>query len=326
MSDDPFANALILTGPTASGKSALALQLAELHNAEIVSMDSMTLYRGMDIGTAKPNFEDRERIPHHLIDCLEPWESASVAWWLQQAAQAVRDIESRGKRALIVGGTPLYLKALFTGLFASPPADTALRTRLEAEAESLGRQALHQRLQQVDPATAARLHPNDVRRVVRALEVYELTGQPISHWQTQWHDDGPSEPPTLACNPTVPRCLVVDLPREELYARINTRVFSMIAAGWLDEVRRLMELPRPMSREAAQALGYAELLAHLRGQISLADAVERIQTRSRQFAKRQLTWFRHLPYGRKCEGKLTTAIWHPKIWSSSVSSTDAPHV
>src|SRR5262245_37349407 len=155
MSPDAFDHALILTGPTGSGKSALALDLAERLNAEVVAMDSMTLYRGMDVGTAKPSPEDRRRVRHHLLDVLDPWESASVAWWLGRAAAAVRDVEGRGKQALFVGGTALYLKALVHGLFEGPPADESLRRRLEAEADALGRHVLHDRLKQLDPATAA---------------------------------------------------------------------------------------------------------------------------------------------------------------------------
>src|SRR5262245_18312987 len=160
---DPFQNAYVLTGPTGSGKTELGLELALRLGAEIVSMDSMALYRGMDIGTAKPGIEERRRVPHHLIDVLDPWESASVAWWLEQAALCDRDIESRGRRVLFVGGTPLYLKALLVGLFDGPPADVELRRGLTQEAETLGRQALHERLARIDPVTAARLHANDVR-------------------------------------------------------------------------------------------------------------------------------------------------------------------
>src|SRR5215213_2256700 len=231
----PFANALILTGPTASGKSALALELAPRLNAEIISADSMTLYRGMDVGTAKPAAEDRARVPHHLIDVLDPWESANVAWWLDRAMGCVRDIEARGKTALFVGGTPFYLKALLCGLFPSPPSDQDLRRRLEAEAEATGRDALHARLAGVDPMSARRLHPNDVRRVVRALEVWHLTGRPLSAWQQQdwWGAEGPRF--------RSGSCLAIEVPRADLNARIDRRVEAMFAAGWVDEVRRLRD-------------------------------------------------------------------------------------
>lgn len=292
----PFENALILTGPTACGKTALALELAEYIGAEIVALDSMTVYRGMDIGTAKPTAAERARVPHHLIDVLDPWESLTVAWWLERAERVCRDINARGKRPLFVGGTPFYLKALLHGLFHGPPADENLRRKLEAEAASEGAASLHARLTAVDPKTAARLHANDVRRVVRALEVHSLTGRPISEWQKSWDtpaftDDSAEAPPPVR----IP-AVVLELPRDEIYRRIDQRVEAMLAAGWLDEVKKLLVLPRPLSREARQALGYRELLAFLEGTgPSWPETVELIRTHTRQFAKRQLTWFRHMP-------------------------------
>jgi len=296
---DDFRSAIVLTGPTGSGKSAVALDLAERIGAEIIAMDSMTLYRGLDVGTAKPSVGDRRRVPHHLIDVLEPWETGSVAWWLEKARECVRDIVSRGRSALIVGGTPLYLKALLSGLFEGPPADAGVRARLEGEAEAIGVEALHAKLAAVDAATADRLHPNDLRRVVRALEVWEVTGRPISEWQTQW--DANVQPQAAVY------CL--DRPREELYARINQRVVDLLAAGWLGEVRRLRALPQPLSREAAQALGYRELNDFLDDRRGWDETVALIQQRTRNFAKRQLTWFRHLPEVRFIAPELTTAVW-----------------
>jgi tRNA dimethylallyltransferase len=302
MTLDPFADALILTGPTASGKTRLGVELAERLGAEIVAMDSMTLFRGMDVGTAKPGPAERNRVPHHLLDVLDPWESASVAWWRDQAAACCRAIAARGRRPLFVGGTPLYLKALLFGLFDGPPADEALRQRLTAEAEQAGRAALHARLAAVDPPAAARLHPNDVRRVVRALEVWELTGRPISAWQTQWSAaSGPG--------PAADRVLWLDVPRDELYRRIDARVGEMLAAGLVEEARALRRLPRPLGREAAQAVGYREVFDYLDGRATLEEAAERIRTRSRQLAKRQLTWFRHLPGCRPATRELTFAAW-----------------
>ncbi len=307
MSDlDPFDRALILTGPTGSGKSRLALELAEHPGAEIVCMDSMTLYRGMDIGTAKPSAADRARVPHHLLDVLDPWESASVAWWLERAAECCRAIVARGRRPLLVGGTPLYLKALLYGLFEGPPADEEMRRRLSAEAERDGPQALHARLARVDPASAARLHPNDLRRVLRALEVWELTGRPISAWQTQWSAERPNDPGT-AHRP--PRCLWLDVPRDVLYRRIDARVERMIAEGLVEEVRALRRLERPLSRAAAQAVGYKEMFDHLDGKADLAATMQHIQMRSRNLAKRQLTWFRHLPECRPASEELTFRLW-----------------
>jgi tRNA dimethylallyltransferase len=299
MQPDAFRHALILTGPTASGKTALALELAGPLNAEIIAMDSMTLYRGMDIGTAKPTPDERRRVPHHLLDVLDPWQSASVAWWLEQAALACRAIEARGRRALFVGGTPLYLKALLCGMFDGPPADDAVRARLESDAARDGSPALHARLARVDPASAARLHPNDIRRVVRALEVFELTERPLSQWQTQWPGPG------AANDPASPRCLCLELERTELYARIDARVERMIAAGLIDEARALRAAPRPPGREAAQAVGYREAFEFLEGRVTLAETVRRTQTRSRQLAKRQLTWFRSLPECQPVRADLT---------------------
>jgi tRNA dimethylallyltransferase len=290
-----FANALVLTGPTACGKSALALDLAERVGGEILALDSMTVYRGMDVGTTKPAAADRARVPHHLIDVLDPWESLTVAWWLERAEAACADVVARGKRPIFVGGTPFYLKALLHGLFDGPPADAELRKSLESEAERAGNVALHARLAVVDPKTAARLHPNDVRRVVRALEVHTLTGKPISDWQQTW--DTPAFADSARATPPAAKvpAAVLELPREVLYDRINRRVDAMLAAGWLAEVQRLKELPHPPGREARQALGYRELLEWLDRGGDWSETVELIRTRTRQFAKRQLTWFRHLP-------------------------------
>jgi tRNA dimethylallyltransferase len=302
----PFQNALVLTGPTGSGKSSLGIEVAERIGAEIVSMDSMTLYRRMDIGTAKPSREDRTRVPHHLIDVLEPWESASAAWWLERAAECCRAIESRGRRTLFIGGTALYLKALLKGLFDGPAANDQLRRQLEDDARRDGRESLHRRLAFVDPATAARLHVNDVRRIIRALEVWELTGRPISAWQSQWSAGA-------SADISFPRVLWLDLPRSELYARIDQRVDSMFAAGLVDEVRSLRELPRPLSREASQALGYKELFDYFDGRSSLESAAERIRIRSRNYAKRQVTWFRHLPGCHPTTAELTFTLWESTI-------------
>ncbi len=315
---DEHPQALILTGPTGSGKSRLALDLAERLDAEIVSMDSMALYRRMDIGTAKPTPEERRRVPHHLIDVLQPWESASVAWWLERAGECCRDISGRGKRPLFVGGTPLYLKALLYGLFEGPPADETIRRRLSEEAAASGGAALHARLAAVDPVSAARLHPNDVRRMIRALEVWQLTGRPMSDWQTQWRqskieDRGgrieDSKEGQREALSSIPRCLYLDLPRDELYARIDARVERMIAEGLVEEVRALRRLERPLSREAAQALGYKEMFAYLDGRADLRATIEHIQRRSRRFAKRQMSWFRNLPPCRPIRTELTFALW-----------------
>jgi tRNA dimethylallyltransferase len=276
-----LAEAFVLTGPTASGKSAVGLLLAERLDAEIICMDSMTVYRGMEIGTAKPSEADRRRVRHHLLDERDPWEGASVAWWLARAAEVASAIRRRGKAVLIVGGTPLYLKALLHGLFAGPPVDAELRRELEATPNA----QLHERLQQVDPAAAARLHVNDQKRLVRALEVHQQTGRPISELQQQFANALPRRHAPLWLN----------WPRDVLYRRIEARVDGMLAAGWLEEVRHLLALPQPLGKEAAQAAGYRELADHLAGRLTLEEAIQLTKTRTRQLAKRQLTWFRNLP-------------------------------
>lgn len=280
-----------LAGPTACGKSDIALELAERLRTErgltieIVSLDSMTLYRRMNIGTAKPSDEERRRVPHHLFDVLEPSQDFSVAEYLVAAEQVCREIVARGGTPLFVGGTGLYLRSLLRGIFEGPPANDELRQRLESEAARDGADALHRRLQQLDPRTAERLHPNDLRRVVRAIEVLELTGQPLSAQHRE-------EPLPLDQRPA--NVMWLSPPRDWLYNRINRRVEAMLAAGWLDEVRSLLAEPQPLSQTASQALGYKELIEHLRGERTLAETVELIQTRTRQFAKRQHTWFRNL--------------------------------
>lgn len=278
-----------LAGPTASGKTEAALALARLIDAEIVSMDSMTLYRGMNIGTAKPTPQQRASIPHHLLDILEPYEEFSVAQYLETAARAVEAIQSRGRRALFVGGTALYLKALLRGVFEGPGADWALRAELTKQAAENSPGWLHQQLASIDPQSAARLHPNDHRRLIRAIEVFRLTGVPISCHQRQFDR-------ALAAEEC--RVFVLQWPRETLYRRIDARVDAMIVEGLAAEVAEIHEKcaqqGRTMSRTAMQALGYRELTAHLRGQCSLADAIAAVKTHTRQFAKRQGTWFRSL--------------------------------
>src|SRR5262249_12129351 len=265
------------------------------------------------------------RVRHHLVDVLDPWESATVAWWLRKAQEACDDIAGRAKVPILVGGTPFYLKALLHGLFPGPPADAVLRRQLEDEAERDGREQLHAKLATVDPKTAARLHPNDVRRVVRALEVFRLTGKPISAWQQTW--DTPAFADSAAPPPARIPAVVLELPRDVLYNRGNSRVGAMPDAGWLDEVRRLCELPRPLSREARQALGYRELLNYLDGRGGTwEETVKLIRTHTRQFAKRQLTWFRHLPACVPVPAEVSDAaervLWAWNRWPVSGSVPD----
>lgn len=274
---------LVLLGPTASGKSALALTLAERmtqhvgKTAEILSVDSMQLYRGMDVGTAKPTPDERARVPHHLIDVADPNESLAVARFVELADAVIADARTRGVPLIVTGGTPLYYKSLFEGLFDGPPADEALRSRLSAEPV----ESLHARLLAVDPAT--RIHQNDRKRVIRALEVYELTGRPISAFQTEWDD------PTMRYEAT---WVGLEWDREKINRRINARAREMMAAGWLDETRSLLERYGTLSKTASEATGYHELIDHLQGRLSLDDAVERIKIATRQLARKQMKWFR----------------------------------
>ncbi len=284
MFDDPLHRAIYLTGPTAVGKTAVGVALARRLGAEVIALDSMTLYRGMDIGTAKPTLREREGIPHHLIDVLDPWESASVAEYRNWALAAVAGIEARGKRALFVGGTALYLKALLRGLFAGPGADSVRRRALEEEAERDGDASLHARLAALDPVTARRLHTHDRRRVVRALEVIAATGRPLSQLQQEHSHPAPAGVVVFA----------LERPRAELCVRIDRRVVGMFTDGLVAEVRALEAGVRPPGPVAAQGVGYREVLDHLAGRVGLDQTIARVQARSRQFAKRQATWFRGL--------------------------------
>jgi tRNA dimethylallyltransferase len=297
-----------LVGPTATGKTEAALLLAERLRGEIVALDSMSLYRGMDLGTAKPTRAQRARVPHHLIDILQPHEEFTVSDYVCRANAACCEILERGRSPLFVGGTGLYLRAMLRGVFDAPQKDEVFRAQLQSRVEVEGHEWLHRQLQCVDPAAAARLHPNDTRRLIRALEVAHLTGQPASAQQREL-----PLPPDRR-----PRHVYwLSPPRMWLHERINRRVVQMIEAGWVDEVRRLLDGDRPLSRTARQAVGYQELIAHLRGEMSLAEAVERIQIRTRQFAKRQHTWFRHL---EECRAVPMTGTETPALLADRVLS------
>jgi len=273
----------VLSGPTASGKTALAIALAGRLDAEIVSVDSMAVYRGLDVGTAKPSAVERAAVPHHLVDVVDPAECYSVARWLAAAADAVEAIRGRGRRVLFVGGTPLYLRALRDGLDPLPPADPALRLGLAAELDALGSERLHARLAGLDPPAAARIHPRDARRVVRALELAAggVTGRAMA-WAA-------GTPPPVAF---ARQMMVIDLPRRLLRERIDRRAEAMFARGLVAETRAAAALPGGIGRTAAQAAGYAEALEVIAGRLDLAAAVARVQSRTRQLAKRQLTWLR----------------------------------
>ena len=288
----PITDCWYLTGLTASGKTSIGLILAERLNAEIISLDSMTVYRGMDIGTAKPSVAQRQRVPHHLIDVRTPDQEFTLSEYLEAAQAAFREIRGRGREVLFVGGTPLYLKSLLRGVFRGPPADWQFRQQIEDELATVGLAALHQRLEQVDPLSAARLHPHDKRRIIRALEVYRQTGQPISHLQLQFEEGLPAE----RC-----RVFVLRLARPELHARIHARVDRMFAAGLEDEVRGLVARYGSFSRTARQAVGYREVLAYRDGHVDRSSAIEAVKRRTRQFARRQETWFRSLSECRMVE-------------------------
>jgi tRNA dimethylallyltransferase len=270
-----------LIGPTASGKESTALLVAERHGFEILSLDSMKLYRGMNLGTAKASPEARRLVPHHLVDLADPDSAFSTRDWLDAAALALEVIAQRGRRPLFSGGTALYLKALLYGIFDGPSAQPETRARLKA----LDPADLHQRLTEVDPVTAARVHPNDIRRVVRALEVFEVTGQPVSRLRRQWSGDDPVRP-----------CRIAGIRRDraDLYRRIDIRVDRMMDAGLEDEVKTLLAAPPGLGPVARQALGYKEIADYLEGTIpTLDEAVILLKRRTRLFARRQLTWFKH---------------------------------
>jgi tRNA dimethylallyltransferase len=275
-----------LAGPTACGKSRLALELAAALPAEIISMDSMAIYRGMDIGTAKPSVQERQQVPHHLIDVVEPDEEFSTAEFLSVAAIACEAILARGRTPLFVGGTGLYLRAVLRGVFEGPPADWDFRHRLQAEARQHPAGWLQARLAEVDPVLAGRLHENDERRLVRGLEIFHLTGVPASEQQQETPLPAELRPKAV---------FWLHPPRLWLADRINRRVEQMIADGLEAETRQLLQSDHPPGRTARQALGYREMLDWIAGGLpTLSATVERIQTRTRQFAKRQHTWFRNL--------------------------------
>ncbi len=273
----------VIVGCTAAGKSDLAEAIAARCDARLLAVDSMQVYRGMDIGTAKPTAEVRRELRYHGLDLADPSEAFSAAEFVAHARPLLADIDVEDGRVLLVAGTILYLKALTEGLFEGPPADEKIRTRLRAEAEAKGSAVLHARLATLDPKAAEKIHPNDLRRIERALEVIELTGRPISAMQTQFGKVRQEYKLTI---------IGVRRDRDDLAERISRRVDAMMSAGLLDEVRRLAADPRGLGEQASAAVGYAELLAHLRGELSLEEAMERIRINTRHLAKHQRTWLR----------------------------------
>ena len=282
---------LVVSGPTASGKTALAVELALAHNGEVVSADSMQIYRRMDIGTAKPTRAEMRGVPHHMLDVADPEEDFSVARYVELAARCVNDILARGKLPIVAGGTGLYIDSLLSGrTFARFDPDSPLRRELEEELARRGGAALLEELARVDPDTAARLHPNDSKRIVRALEVYHSTGTTLTAHNAMTR----SLPPRYDA-------LTLTLAfqrREDMWDRIDRRVDRMMADGLAEEVRALLDSGVPDRCTAMQAIGYKEMAAALRGDGDTARAAEEIKLRSRQYAKRQLTWFRRNPDAR----------------------------
>jgi tRNA dimethylallyltransferase len=277
--------ALVIAGPTGSGKSALAERLAEQFPIEIISVDSAQVYRGLDIGSAKPDAATRARIPHHLVDLRDPLDPYSAGDFARDARVAIAGVLGRGRRPVLVGGTMLYLRALLRGMAELPPAQPALRAVLGAEAAARGWAAMHAELARVDPAAAARIHPNDPQRIQRALEVWRLTGRPISDWQ--------AEAPQPLAGVAWRGFALIPGDRERLALRLAERFDAMLEAGLLDEVRALHrrgdlhgELP------ALRSVGYRQLWEHLEGHFTLAQAREQAVVATRQLAKRQLTWLR----------------------------------
>lgn len=292
---------LVLAGPTAVGKTALAVELCRRLGAEIISADSRQVYRYFDIGTAKPTPEELRLVRHHLVDILEPDQGYSAGRYARDARLVMSRLEAEGRRFVIVGGTGLYIRALVEGLSEIPPVDSEISLRLRREAEESGLDDLYRRLVEVDKITAQRLLPSDRARIIRALEVWESTGRPISFWQDLPRTgDGRSY-----------HLVVLSRKRDELYRLIDDRADRMIAGGLLDEVRRLAERGLRPAMEKLKAVGYREALSHLDGEMDLPAMAEAIKRNSRRFAKRQLTWFRGMAGARWVDLKnMDSALEH----------------
>ena len=275
---------IVVAGPTASGKTRLGIALAQELGGEIVSADSMQIYRRMDIGTAKATAAEQAAVPHHMIDVAEPWENYSVARYVEEASRCCEDIISRGKLPVVVGGTGLYITSLLSGMaFAPEKTDPAIRARLQARADTEGGAALYAELQRIDPDYAAQVHPNNLPRVIRALELFEATGRRMSD---QRREARPAEAPYHAL------CLCLTCrDRAALYSRIDRRVDEMVENGVLDEARQVYDY-RDAYRTAAQAIGYKEFFPYFEGTANLTECTERLKQATRNYAKRQLTWFR----------------------------------
>lgn len=299
---DPSCRILAVVGPTATGKTDLALRLAERVEAEIVNADALQVYRGLDLGTAKPTAGERARVPHHLVDVLDPEERFSAGEFARRARRAIDGIHGRGRWAFVVGGSGFYLRALFEGLTPLPRAQPEIRQALRERIREEGPEALHAELARRDPETAARLPPGDRQRIVRALEVVEATGRPLSEWIAR--QPAPARPlSALHVGLTLPRAI--------LYDRISARVARMVERGWVEEVRGLLARGVSPESPAFQAIGYRQLVGHVRGEATLEEAVADIVQATRRFAKRQWTWFRKQPQ----------VVWHdPRELAEDVSA------
>jgi tRNA dimethylallyltransferase len=276
---------IVLVGPTAVGKTKLSLEIAKKYFCEIISGDSMQVYRGMDIGTAKASTEEQSIVPHHMIDIVNPDHPFSAGEFQERCRSQIQDIHNRGRLPMVVGGTGLYIESVCYNFgFSEGGADEAYRERMRQIAEEQGQEALHLQLCEIDPITAGRLHPNDLRRVIRALEIYHLTGQPLSV-----HLEGQKKEPAYRL------CLIgLTMDRAMLYKRIEERIDSMIAQGLVEEVRGLLEAGYSRDLVSMQGLGYKEIAAFCEGETDLDTAVETLKRSTRRFAKRQLSWFRHM--------------------------------
>ena len=276
----------VLTGPTACDKTEIGFTVAQKIRGEIISADSMLFYRGMDIGTAKPSLDMRELVPHHFIDIVDPWESYSVGRYVDDVESLIDAADSKDRKFLIVGGSPLYVKGLVDGIFNGPEADWDIRRDLEELADEKGNQYVHDILQKIDPDKAVELHPNNLRRIIRAIEVYRITGKPVSELQEEYKLTRKSYQFNILC---------IAREREDIYRRINERVEIMFDKGLVNEVQSLLDNPRGLSKQAKQALGYKEVIQYLDGGLTLDDAKEMVKQSTRRFAKRQMTWFRSFP-------------------------------
>jgi tRNA dimethylallyltransferase len=274
---------ILILGVTASGKGLIAFTLAKSLGAEIISIDSMKVYRRMDIGTAKPPKDARQQIKYHLVDIVEPSDSFSVGAFLNSALLTLKNIERRGIPIVAVGGTALYIKALLYGLFEGPPADKQIRAQLRTQAQTEGLEKLYLQLVKTDPVAAEHIHPNDSKRIIRALEVYKITGKPISSLQQQFNAEK-----------TLHDWTIIGLRRQktDVGHRINRRTKNMIEAGLVDEVSSLLVEEKPLSQQARCAIGYAEIINYLDGKTTLVEAVELIKKNTRRLAKNQRTWFK----------------------------------